>query len=505
MTQLFVLDSTTKTLKVNLTAAPAAANPEFTVAYADSNGTIFTEGSTDGVLNGTTDVTLVSAPPSGYRRIIKSMSIYNKDTASVTVNLKYDNNGTQRIAQRIPLATTETYTLDGTFDNTGSLKTSFNRGDPLLTSLSGTVWQASTPTNQITLNGINFISGPAFLRFRSNATVADVAVNVTSPYFVTANVPAAISSLAGGTLANVVILDLYNRTTNALSFNIGNAAAGGITSQIGNIRVHTFTTTGSFTANSAITIRYLVVAGGGGGGSDMGGGGGAGGYLAADTYVLPAGTYTITVGAGGAGALAGAAQAAASPGTNSSIVGGAVSIIATGGGGGASCHDRSTSPALSGGSGGGASGGAVTGGNGTTNQGFPGGNSGIQWYMAGGGGAGGRGYSNAGHGGNGLYNDITGTGYYWAGGGGGSGYTSIGGNGGLGGGGGGGVGSTTGGSGINNGSAGGGGAPNAQTNTPGGAAGANTGGGGGGGAHYNATNSGGNGGSGIVVIRYTIG
>ena len=51
---------------------------------------------------------------------------------------------------------------------------------------------------------------------------------------------------------------------------------------------------------AANTIDFLIVAGAGGGGYDVGGGGGAGGYLTGTFSATSGGTYTITVGAGGA-------------------------------------------------------------------------------------------------------------------------------------------------------------------------------------------------------------
>jgi hypothetical protein len=264
-----------------------------------------------------------------------------------------------------------------------------------------------------------------------------------------------------------------------------------------------------------IKAEVLIVAGGGGGGSDMGGGGGGGGVIYNSSYTVTRGsTITVTVGNGGAGAVAGVGQARGTNGDNS-VFG---SLTAIGGGGGASCHDRSTSPAGNGGSGGGASGGGTlpsggTGGGGygggirglgTSGQGYDGGTGFYAWYPGGGGGAGGAGSSgpNIPNGGPGLLFSSMSP-YYFGGGGGGSAYSvSPGGNGGIGGGGGGAIGTTTGGAGLNNGSPGGGGGINSWANTPGGNAGANTGGGGGGGSHYNSNNYGGNGGSGIVIVRY---
>jgi len=51
-----------------------------------------------------------------------------------------------------------------------------------------------------------------------------------------------------------------------------------------------------------ISASYLVVAGGGGGGA-AGGGGGAGGYQTSTFTLSTLNTYSITVGAGGAGVL----------------------------------------------------------------------------------------------------------------------------------------------------------------------------------------------------------
>mgnify|MGYP000323999724 CR=1 FL=1 len=60
-----------------------------------------------------------------------------------------------------------------------------------------------------------------------------------------------------------------------------------------------------------IKAEVLVVAGGGGGGSDMGGGGGGGGVIYNSSYTVTRGsTITVTVGNGGAGAVAGVAREA---------------------------------------------------------------------------------------------------------------------------------------------------------------------------------------------------
>jgi len=75
----------------------------------------------------------------------------------------------------------------------------------------------------------------------------------------------------------------------------------------GSYLIATFATTGAntFIINRSGFINMLLIAGGGGGGSatvvsKCGGGGGAGGYILLNNYYINAGSYTVTVGSGGA-------------------------------------------------------------------------------------------------------------------------------------------------------------------------------------------------------------
>ena len=119
---MLVLDATTKSIVVAMSGAAATTNPDFTAAYADNNGTNFTEGANDGALNGTSSVTLVAAPASSTRRTIKSITIENRDTAAVTITVSYNNNSTLRTIAKVTLNVGDTWTTDGTFDTYGSLK-----------------------------------------------------------------------------------------------------------------------------------------------------------------------------------------------------------------------------------------------------------------------------------------------------------------------------------------------------------------------------------------------
>jgi len=249
-----------------------------------------------------------------------------------------------------------------------------------------------------------------------------------------------------------------------------------------------------------LPVGFLCIAGGGGGGMNgSGGGGGAGGLRCSvdqtgglgtlETMFTPTlgVTYTIVVGAGGAGGVAPTTSEAVN-GSNSSIIGTGVSITSTGGGKGGTA---ASSDGGNGGSGGGAGGGgsALNAGTRTASpvQGFDGGanNGSSPFSGAGGGGAGAVGVAggNSGlqpDGGVGIQTTIeTGVATYYAGGGGAGKRGSIpaAGVGGLGGGG--------------NGS---------NTSANGIAGTVNTGSGGGSGSE-DAGSNGGAGGSGVVIIN----
>jgi hypothetical protein len=143
-----VLDATTKTIKAVMSGAATANNPEFTASYADNTASSLVEGANDGALNGTSAVTLVSAPAASTRRVIKWITIQNKDTAAATVTITYDTSGTGRQIAKVTLQPNDTWTTDGTFDSTGSLKQTFVYGTVSLTSqVSGVLPIANGGTN----------------------------------------------------------------------------------------------------------------------------------------------------------------------------------------------------------------------------------------------------------------------------------------------------------------------------------------------------------------------
>ena len=149
-----VLDGTTKTIQAVMSGAAATSNPDFTVAYADSTSSSLTEGSNDGALNGTTAVTLVSAPSASTRRVVKWLTIQNKDTAAVTVTVTFNNSTgpTTRQIAKVTLQPNDTWTTDGTFDSSGNMKTVVGSVN-LATQVTGTLPVANGGTGVTTSTG----------------------------------------------------------------------------------------------------------------------------------------------------------------------------------------------------------------------------------------------------------------------------------------------------------------------------------------------------------------
>lgn len=207
-------------------------------------------------------------------------------------------------------------------------------------------------------------------------------------------------------------------------------ASGGTITYSSTRKIHTFLYTGAtqtftVTSNAASTlIEMFILGGGGGAGNDHGGGGGAGGLINYSN-ALAAGSYSVTVGNGGATGNPGA------NGENSVFSGTDVTQTAYGGGGGGTYSGGTGVNGQNGGCGGGAN---VSGypnynaGSGTSGQGYAGGTAVYQGggFSTGGGGIGGAGvnvtssgtYSFS-YGGIGITYSVTGSNY----GGGGSGYS----------------------------------------------------------------------------------
>jgi len=444
-------------------------------------------------------VTFSNIPQSGYTDLKIVMSA-RSDLAAVNgyANIRFNSNSSN-LSQK---------TLEGT----GSAASSSDYSGYLFTIVNG----ASSTSNTF---GNCEIYVPNYTSANAKSISVDVVneTNATSVFSQLAaglwNNTSAITSVtlsavagnlvSGANFVQYSTFSLYGLAAVGTTPVIAPKASGGNITTDGTYWYHTFLATNTFTPFTNLTCDALVVAGGGGGGNDSGGGGGAGGLLGfvAQSFAN-ATSYAVTVGAGGVGSTSVSTNGAV--GSDSQL--GALTLVKGGGFGGSvsAGYLGVSGDGAPGGSGGAAGGGATSSGphvvgTATSGQGNNGGlnfsTGGGQRSGGGGGGAGAVGGNGAvanvgGAGGNGSsayssYGSATLTGenvsgtYYYAGGGGGTGATGFGVPGGAGGYGGGAAGNNS-------------TVPNGTVNT------------GGGGGATGGSNAAGTGGSGIVIIRYTI-
>lgn len=72
----------------------------------------FVEASSDGVTNSTTVVVVVAAPAASTRRIVKTITVWNADTATAIIRLQFVNGANTRVFDRQSLATLVPYVWD---------------------------------------------------------------------------------------------------------------------------------------------------------------------------------------------------------------------------------------------------------------------------------------------------------------------------------------------------------------------------------------------------------
>jgi hypothetical protein len=190
--KILILDATTKSITAIMAGAAATTNPDFTAHYADATTSSFLEGSNDGVLNGTTPVTLVASPGASTQRIIKAITIQNRDTAAVVVTIRYVSSGGTRQIWKGTLAVGDTWTLDGVFDQLGNLKSSvysFNdaEGDPVEigTAADGISLYASRrdhihAAQKANINNLKDTDGPIFDHLHITKIIESKGINISA-------------------------------------------------------------------------------------------------------------------------------------------------------------------------------------------------------------------------------------------------------------------------------------------------------------------------------------
>ena len=230
-----ILDSALLKLEAVLSSAVSANQPDVHVEFLIWNQYVKTAkpAVVRNALNGTTDVTILAPPNEGEVREPTSISIYNKDTASVTVTVKTDDGTTERIVIKAVLLTLESlhwergqgwYALDANGNRkevTASIFSSLT--------VTGNATLGDALTDAHTVNGTLSVTGLATLALLTKSisyTAGDTTPSVLNASFMDiANSGAVtISNFDDGVNGQVIVLHFQDANT---TINRANAYLSG--------------------------------------------------------------------------------------------------------------------------------------------------------------------------------------------------------------------------------------------------------------------------------------
>ncbi len=165
---MLILSTTTDSLEVVLAGAIITNQLDCTASFREITTTTFDPITSDTSTNGTTAVTLVSAPSASTQRVIDEISIFNNDTASATVTVRYNRNSTFRRQFQATLAPNEKlqYTDKNgwvVYATSGALKQSINQGSNATGSaLNAVVLASDVVNNNAVANTLQDVTGLSF-------------------------------------------------------------------------------------------------------------------------------------------------------------------------------------------------------------------------------------------------------------------------------------------------------------------------------------------------------
>lgn len=165
---MLILSSTTDSLEVVLGGAVTTNQLDCTASYRETTTTTFSPLGADVSTNGTSAVTLVSAPSTSTQRVIDDVSIFNTDTVSANVTVRYNRNGVFRRLFQTTLAPNEK--LQYTDKNgwvvhatSGAVKQSINQGSNAISGgLNVAVLGADVINNNAVANTLQDVTGLNF-------------------------------------------------------------------------------------------------------------------------------------------------------------------------------------------------------------------------------------------------------------------------------------------------------------------------------------------------------
>jgi hypothetical protein len=165
---MIILSAQTDKLEAILAGAKTANdNPCFT-SWRDRTSTTFVAGRTAINTNGTSAVDISGSPGASTQRVVDSITVFNADTANITITIRFNANGTTYILFKATLSTGEMLMYQEgrgfyVMSNAGSVKSSTSQGNNTVgTSLSVATLGSDVVNNNASANTIADVTGLSF-------------------------------------------------------------------------------------------------------------------------------------------------------------------------------------------------------------------------------------------------------------------------------------------------------------------------------------------------------
>ncbi len=168
---MLILTNTTDNIQLVLWSSVTTNQLDIVSCWRDVDmptDTVFTPWRTVSASNNTTDVNIVTAPASWYQRIVDTISVYNKDTTTKTVTIKFDANWTEYIIAKVDLYTLERLEYSEwewvrIFTSQWALKTTQTWGNnPISSSTTTVILGSDVVNNNAVANTIADVTGLSF-------------------------------------------------------------------------------------------------------------------------------------------------------------------------------------------------------------------------------------------------------------------------------------------------------------------------------------------------------
>jgi len=125
---------TSQSIRAVMSANATTTNPDYVCTFWDSTTSFGVTSNSNGALNGTTEVTLISAPASGTR-VVKNVGIMNRDTVQNTITIRMVDWANTRILYQFVLQPWDTWDTGSIFTSSGFQKTGTGVAQNLVTAL----------------------------------------------------------------------------------------------------------------------------------------------------------------------------------------------------------------------------------------------------------------------------------------------------------------------------------------------------------------------------------